>query len=390
MKEYATKTICIFSAFYPPHLGGVEVYTQSLSRELSKKGFKVCVITSQSNRDTPLMESDGDITVFRFPSVCLMGDRFPIIKPNKKMIRLWKTLRSIRTDFIVINTRYYPLSVAGLKLAKQKGIRPVLIDHSSGFLDNSKGAKGSCIRLCERLITNTVKRYRPACYGVSKRSSQWLTQLGISSLGVIPNSIAAEDFRKSASNRNFKYEFSISDSSYVVVYAGRLIAEKGVLKLIEAVKSINSKNPDIHLVIAGGGPAQNTIEKNCGNTIHYSGRLNKEDLAALFLQSDVICLPTDYPEGLPTVLLEAASCGCSLIVSQTGGTEELIPTNEYGIVISNTSVSEIENAILSVYKNKSSIKDNSKVIQKNIDDNLNWSSTAAKLIQACHKANEGY
>lgn len=388
MEEYARKTICIFSAFYPPHLGGVEAYTQSLSRELSEKGFKVYVVTSQNDRDLPLMEFDGDIAVLRVPSVCFMGDRFPIIKFNKNTLKLWKTLCSAPIDFIVINTRYYSLSLAGLKLAKQKDIKPVLIDHSSGFLDNSKGIKGVCIRLYEKLITCAAKQYKPACYGVSKRSSQWLSQLGIPSFGVIPNSIAAEEFRKNASKRNFKHEFSIPNSSYIVVYAGRLIAEKGILKLIKAIQSINSKNPDIHLVIAGSGPARNAIEKNCGDTIHYSGCLNKEDLAALFLQSDAICLPTDYPEGLPTVLLEAASCGCSLIVSQTGGTEELVPTNEYGAVISNTSVQEIENAILSVCKNKNGIEDNSKVIRKNIDDNLNWSSTAAKLIQACYKANE--
>ena len=45
------KTIAIFSGYHLPHLGGIERYTDNLSKELVKKGYKVIIISSDYQFD---------------------------------------------------------------------------------------------------------------------------------------------------------------------------------------------------------------------------------------------------------------------------------------------------------------------------------------------------
>lgn len=70
-----------------------------------------------------------------------------------------------------------------------------------------------------------------------------------------------------------------------------------------------------------------------------------------------VCLPSDYPEGFPTVLLEAASCGMGIIMSNTGGSDELVPAEQYGIVLSDTSLANIEAGILRFYSDRQFLKE---------------------------------
>ena len=65
------KTICIFSAQYLPHMGGVEQYTYNLAKALTKMGNKVTVVTSNVMNSETYEETDG-IMVFRLGCFNLM------------------------------------------------------------------------------------------------------------------------------------------------------------------------------------------------------------------------------------------------------------------------------------------------------------------------------
>lgn len=386
MSVSTKKKIVIFSAYYPPHLGGVEAYAQSLAKALTKLGLCVFVVTSQLDPSFPLNETVDDVRIIRLPSFHFMNDRFPVLKLNRALRDSWNALMEIDADYVVVNTRYYPISLFGLSYAKKKSIVPVLIDHSSGYLDSKPGLRGSLIRIYERAVTRFVRKSNPACYGVSRKSALWIASLGLRSFGVIPNSIDANEFRRNSSERNFMDEAISACNSLKVVYAGRLIPEKGVLKLIEAVKQFEYEAVPIDLFIAGSGPLQEDIGKNNDKNIHYLGALSKSDLSALLMQSNVICLPTEYPEGLPTVLLEGAACGTAVIMTDTGGAEELIPDREFGIVLPDASVGEIAKALQNVHDHQEIIQQKSTLVLQNIEQNLSWSATAKKLLKACRSA----
>jgi glycosyltransferase involved in cell wall biosynthesis len=56
-------------------------------------------------------------------------------------------------------------------------------------------------------------------------------------------------------------------------------------------------------------------------------------------------LPTEYPEGLPTSVLEAAACGCYCITTVFGGSKELIMDDKFGAILPNNDPSTIESAL---------------------------------------------
>jgi len=108
-----------------------------------------------------------------------------------------------------------------------------------------------------------------------------------------------------------------------VAYAGRLSAEKGVGVLLEAIARL----PDVPLVVFGEGPEEGrlaavTRERALGR-VHFAGHVSHADLARAMPRCVAIAVPTLSPENAPLVVLEAASAGVPVIVSNMGGLPEL-------------------------------------------------------------------
>ena len=100
------KTYIIFSAFYLPHLGGVERYVYNLAKKLIGKSNKVIIVTSNINSTVSHEIIDG-CEVFRLPCIKQLNARFPILKINREFYQLVKELRKKEPDFIIVNTRFY-------------------------------------------------------------------------------------------------------------------------------------------------------------------------------------------------------------------------------------------------------------------------------------------
>ena len=137
--SFAKRRIVFFSAYYPPHLGGVEKFTQNLSKALTKMGHEVLIVTSSLNKPADIAEKeDKKIRVIEITSKSIMDDRLPIITSPKSIQHTIRRVNNYNPTDIVINTRYYPLSLLGCKIAKGLGLRPLVIDHSSGYLSHAK------------------------------------------------------------------------------------------------------------------------------------------------------------------------------------------------------------------------------------------------------------
>ena len=71
---------CIFSAQYVPHVGGIERYTEQLSKTLVSRGHEVDVVTNNTDGVEEFISIDG-LTVVRLPCIPLFSGRFPLPKP---------------------------------------------------------------------------------------------------------------------------------------------------------------------------------------------------------------------------------------------------------------------------------------------------------------------
>ena len=375
--------IFIFSAYYPPHLGGVELYTLHLSDALRKIGYKTTVVTSGFKDEDPNTDESAD--VIRIPSVSIANDRFPIILPGRKLKAIYDFLLRSNASHIVINTRYYPLTLMGLALAKQLGIRPLIIDHSSGPISSDASILGALLRLYENISNFLIRRHSPYVCSVSTRGAAWSSSIGFNAQDVIHNSINADEFREAASPSDWRQELGCTSKTFLVAFAGRLIKEKGVLEAIEATEALKQRGLDIKLAIAGGGQLASQISDMQGLSVQYVGPLNRADLSALLRDSNCFCLPTTYPEGLPTILLEAAAQENAIVVSDCAGAREVIPNESFGIVLDDTSSESVMEALLRIYDDPTLSKQLGAAVRNHIDDNFTWDVAAQSLIAVLSK-----
>ncbi len=118
-----------------------------------------------------------------------------------------------------------------------------------------------------------------------------------------------------------------SRSKKSIVYAGKICYQKGVRELILAVSEMSKEIDGIELSLAGGHSNEKEFEeivaiaKNSNVDVEFKGKLTQEDLAKLYAQSSVFCLPSFF-EGLPLVSLEALACGCSCVMTDLPGIRE--------------------------------------------------------------------
>lgn len=371
------RRILIASAYYPPHMGGVERYTENLAKELAELGNEVVIVTSSNSERSDSTTSVEGVSLIEIPSVSFMNDRFPIIKPTPSTFRTFHRIMELPISDIIINTRYYPICHFACRVAAKKCIRPVLIDHSSGYLSTEKSPMGYLMRLYEGLSTKIISRSKPVACAVSNRSLQWIKSLGFSPHSVIPNSIDAVAYCASASERDWDSELNISPDAFVVAYAGRLIEEKGVMKAIEAIDGIHGKN--IHLIIAGSGPLNTAVSNAQNERIHFVGRLNESDMSSLLRYASCFLMPSEYPEGMPTVLLEAAAQKCAIVVSNCAGSSDIIPESNFGTVLQDCAIDSIQKSVLAYFENPNLLFEHSHNVHDLVCSRFTWSQTALNL-----------
>ena len=376
--------ICIFSALYDPHVGGVETYTKGIAQALVDTGCRVIVVTSNTN-NAPTFETAGNVDVVRLPCSSLFGGRFPFPKNYRESKCLWGRIEKQPIDYVVVNTRFYPLSILGLRFAKRKGIQPILIEHGSAHLTLGNKVLDFPLHIVEHVMTALAKRYSPNCYAVSKKASEWLSHFSITSYGEIPNSINADEYTEGASVRNFRLEFNIPDDAIIIVSAGRFVPEKGVLQLAKATKIASEQGYNLFTIMAGDGPLLCDVKKLHCPAVITPGMLNKSDLAALLLQADFFCLPS-RSEGFSTVLLEAAACSTAAIATDVGGMQEIAPTSEYGIILPSMETEDIANALEKAAISRSQSNSMGSNAARRVRECYTWDKSAQLLLAACKKA----
>jgi glycosyltransferase involved in cell wall biosynthesis len=87
------------------------------------------------------------------------------------------------------------------------------------------------------------------------------------------------------------------------------------------------------LLIAGEGPEEEPLKQLChklrvSSNVQFLGRVERDAMQKLLPQCDIFVLPS-YAEGMSNAALEALACGLPLILTDTGGTSELINENGY-------------------------------------------------------------
>lgn len=125
----------------------------------------------------------------------------------------------------------------------------------------------------------------------------------------------------------------------VVLFAGRLLWQKGVREFVEAARRCHAEGLQARFIIVGYSepsspaavPLENLLQWQADGLIEWWGK--RDDMPQVFAQSHLVCLPSAYGEGVPKVLIEAAACGRAIVTTDTPGCREIARHGENGLLV---------------------------------------------------------
>ena len=131
-----------------------------------------------------------------------------------------------------------------------------------------------------------------------------------------------------------------------VMLASRMLWDKGVGVFVEAAKLLKKRGVSASFVLVGGsdGDNPNAISQKQLKQWHQSGVVEWwgrcSDMPKVFEQVHIFCLPSSYGEGVPKVLIEAASSGRPIVTTDWPGCREVVKEGENGflVTINNSAV----------------------------------------------------
>lgn len=337
---------------FPPHIGGVGVHINSLSKELLKNGEEVFVITyphkdikNEVNKD--YMDNNG-IKVIGTRGINIPGLRslFYVLFGTINLIRI---VRKYNID--IIHGHYlYPaglIAVLGGMFTKKK------------VYVTSHGSDMFCLypqhKFMRPIIRFVLKR-ADVVLAVSESLKEEILKTNIPNIEknvrLNWNTVDINEFKianndsdhhsKNNSNYNFKNELNIPKDKPIILFVGNIIKRKNVATIIDAKKQLKS---GCVLVVVGDGPLLNSLKEKVKvenvEDVIFTGARN--DIANVIQSSDLLILPS-YSESFGLVLIEALACGKPVIGSNVGGIKEII-TDDVGLLVEPTDFRGLANSI---------------------------------------------
>lgn len=154
------------------------------------------------------------------------------------------------------------------------------------------------------------------------------TNISDDNLKVVYNGVPELEFD---TKYNARETLSIPLDKKVGLFVGRLVAQKNVSSLINALNKIVAKGRDFRFYIVGDGPEQMDLKQllstEAQNSVKFLGEMS--DVSSILPASDFFVLPS-LREGLSNSILEAMLAGKPVIASDVGGSAELVEEGKTG------------------------------------------------------------
>jgi glycosyltransferase involved in cell wall biosynthesis len=123
-----------------------------------------------------------------------------------------------------------------------------------------------------------------------------------------------------------------------VVFASRMLYTKGLREFVDAARMLKNRGVNARFILVGEPDPDNLASASAGElqawqdegVVEYRGR--SEEMPAVFRDADVVCLPS-YSEGMPKVLIEAASCALPIVTTDIPGCRDVVRDDDNGLLV---------------------------------------------------------
>src|SRR6266498_5434544 len=371
---------------FPPRIiGGISTHVYHLSRALVERGTSVRVITCDFP-NAPSEEIIDGVSVSRVDSGRVPESNFLlwIYHLNSQMIS--KTIELFETErFDLIHAHDWVVGRAAVELKNRLGLPLISTIHATeigrgGSLDGEYRRK---VREIERLLVEQSDGII-CCSNYMLDHIQHELSAANAKIHVIPNGVEVDRFKNNGGPQLFSAE--VSEDRKIILYVGRIVREKGIFTLLEALDELRTRGKDVSLVFVGEGPlkedlAKEVLRRRLSDRVKITGFVDQEKLVSLYNSCDAFVLPSHY-EPFGMVVLEAMASRVPVVVSDVGGLSEIVEDGVTGVKVPASDSRALAEGILRVLEGRelsAQLKENA---YRMVQERYRWDIIAEKTIGA--------
>ena len=328
---------------FPPRRGGIQSYLADLVTRLAANGEHTLTVYAPQWKGADVFDAQtADYRVVRHPGTLML----PVPTVDARMRQL---IAEHRIDTVWFGAAA-PLGLLARR-ARQAGATRVLASthgHEVGW-SMLPGARSVLRRIGEDSdVVTFVSRYTRGRF-----ASAFGPQAALEHL---PPGVDTERFRPDPVSRaELRARYRLGQRPTVLCLS-RLVPRKGQDMLIQALPSIRRRVDGAALVIAGGGPYLEALQRlaerfDVADHVTFTGGIAASDLPAYHAMADVFAMPCRTRgagldvEGLGIVFLEASATGVPVVAGSSGGAPETVRHNKTGLVVDGRSINQIADAV---------------------------------------------
>ena len=338
------KTVLFVTPYFLPYGGGLERYAFEIASRLQKDyQWRVVIVTSGNCRGRDQVEDYNGLTVYR------LSYQFKVSNTPfsfRWFSRAKKILKEENPDIVNIHT---PVPGIGDVIAWLIKNKPCVVAYHAGSMHKSH----SCLNILVWLYEHTLMRVLLGRADSIVCSSDYVRfqflEEYVSKSRTITPAVDTSIFKPAPEKKNAR------PTILFVAGLNRSEQHKGLQILIEAVKILREKIPNIQLTVVGGGNMQSEYElrvKRLGleNSVIFTGRLQGSALVEKYQQAHVFVL-SSRNESFSMVALEAMACALPVVSTRVGGITSLIEGGETGFLVEAVTSTDFAEKIAQILLN---------------------------------------
>ena len=318
--------VLVTVGIFPPDIGGPATFVPKIAKYFQDElNYEIEILTLSDNKNSNI------------------NDDFSVKRIDRNLPIIYRWLKTIFTiyklgknkDLIFVNGLGTEATIANIFL-KKKIIRKIVGDPvwertyskakiSESFDEFQVKNYGFSISLQKKVRSFSIKK-SDIVVTPSKHLKNFILNLGFKNkIEIINNGVFIPE-----ENTNI-----FTNDQINITIVSRLVSHKNIGKIIKAISDLNS--PLINLNIIGDGPELNQLQKislesNNKDNIIFHGKLNRDEIDHIFLNSDIYIQASNY-EGLPHSLLEAMSYGIPVLCTPVGECKEILGNEDRGYIL---------------------------------------------------------
>ena len=370
-------TVVAVFGIAPVRIGGAEVFTRELARQLEPRGAHLVGVFSRAPQ--------GAVAEYlRAPNLkieAITELETSMISPLRPLAKILK-----RTRARILHLQFVNFISAFPWLARTCGVDQVYFTAQSS---NPPGFQAQRAPVWKRTAVRCVNAPLSKVFCISDYTRRSLVDLDVlpaERFELIYNAILPPDLTCAARRRaEFRARFAIPADCELITQVSWIIPEKGIPELLEAARIILRERPRTRFAIVGSGAFETEYKRRAeamgiAGSITWTGLMENPMEEGVYAATDIFCLASQWQEAFGWVLAEAMSFEKPVVATSVGGIPEVVQDGVTGLLSPAADSQALAGNLLRLLENPQLRREMGQAGRLAVDAKFNLQRNVAQLL----------